>query len=136
MMDESARVAGSEPESDAPIGWVAFEVSPELRSRAEEIIEKIRSESDKRPHVPELIDVVMAMTDRGLHYYFLHPLEEAGVGIMTRKAVKLAIGTAGRTLPVVVRKTVGSLNDQQLLSIADFIDHILIREDAEEGQES
>ena len=71
------------------------------------------------------------MTDKGLHYYFLHPLEQAGVGMVTRKAVDLALGTAGRTLPLVVRKTVGSLNDQQLLSIADFIDHILV--DSEEG---
>ena len=118
-------------EHENAIGWVAFEISGELRQQAEAIVRDIRSSPDKQRHVPELVDVVLKMTDRGLHYYFLHPLEEAGVGIVTRRAVDLAIGTAGRALPVVVRKTVKSLSDEQLLSIGDFIDHILIRDEDE-----
>lgn len=116
-------------------GWVAFEISAELRRRAESVVRRIRTDTDKQRHVPDLVEIVVAMTDRGLHYYFLHPLEEAGVGAVTRKAVDLAIGTAGRTLPIVVRRTVNSLNDQQLLSIADFIDQILITEEEEAGNE-
>lgn len=111
------------------VGWVAFEISADLRRRGEAIVERLRSDPDKQRHVPELVEVVLAMTDRGLHYYFLHPLVEAGVGMMTRKAVGMAIGTAGRTLPLVVRKTIKSLNDDQLLSLVDFIDHILIRDE-------
>ena len=118
------------------IGWVAFEISSELRQEAESIVRLIRSDPDKQQHVPELVKVVLEMTDRGLYYYFLHPLEEAGVGIVTRKAVSLALGTAGRTLPVVVRKTIKSLKDEQLLKIADFIDHILIRDEEEDAEEA
>lgn len=121
----------TEREPAEGIGWVAFEISGELRRQAETITRKIRSDPDKQGHVPELVDVILKMTDRGLHYYFLHPLEEAGVGIVTRRAVALAIGTAGRALPVVVRKTVKNLSDEQLLSIVDFIDHILIRDEEE-----
>jgi len=128
-------VGKKESESNEGVGWVAFEISSELRQKAEGVVEKIRSDSDKQRHVPELVEVVLAMTDRGLHYYFLHPLEEAGVGVVTRKAVALAIGTAGRTLPVVVRKTVKSLNDDQLLKIAEFVDHILIREESQATEE-
>lgn len=123
--------ADLETRSEESIGWVAFEIPSELRQRAEAVVRSIRSDTDKQRHIPELVDVVLAMTDRGLHYYFLHPLEKAGVGVITRKAVALAIGTAGRALPIVVRKTVKSLTDEQLLSIADFIDHILIREQEE-----
>ncbi len=117
-------------ESDsAAVGWVAFEIPAELRLRAETIVEQLRASSDKQQHAAELIDIVVALTDRGLYYYFLHPLEVARVGVITRKAVELALGTAGRTLPLVVRKTVNSLNDAQLSSLADFIDHILISEE-------
>ena len=49
--------------------------------------------------------------------------------IVTRSAVELAISTAGRTLPMVIRKTIKSLSDDQLLGIADFLDHILIQEE-------
>jgi len=118
-------------ENELSVGWVAFEIPGDLRKRAAAVAQRIRADSDKKQHVSELIDVVVAMTDRGLHYYFLHPLEEAGVGAMTRGAVDLAIGTAGRALPVVVRRTVGSLSDEQLVSIAGFLDHILIQEEEE-----
>ena len=126
-------MAGADMQQDGqePIGRVAFEISSELRQRAETVVHNLRSDPEKQRLVPELVEVVLAMTDRGLHYYFLHPLEKAGVGVLTRKAVDLAIGTAGRTLPVVVRKTIKSLNDEQLMSIANFIDHILIRDQDE-----
>jgi hypothetical protein len=117
-----------ESRTDEGIARVAFEIPGTLRRRAESIVERLRRDADKRQHVPELIEVVLAMTDRGLYYYFLHPLEIAGVGPVTRKAVELAIGAAGRTLPVVVRKTVSALDDPQLLALANFIDRILIRE--------
>lgn len=119
----------TETRDDEPVGRVAFEIPGELRQRAETVAHDLRSDPDKQQHVAELVDVVLAMTDRGLYYYFLHPLEEAGVGAMTRGAVDLALGAAGRTLPMVVRKTIRSLNEEQLLSIADFIDHILVREE-------
>ncbi len=127
MADHDMTAADMEHEPGEPIGRVAFEISSELRQKAEAIVHNIRFDPDKQRHVPELVDVVLAMTDRGLYYYFLHPLEGAGVGVVTRKAVGLAIGTAGRALPMVVRKTVKSLSDEQLLSIVEFIDHILIR---------
>lgn len=123
--------ARKDPDPGEGLARVAFEIPLDLRHRAEEVIRLLRSDSDPQRHIPALVEVVLDMTDRGLHYYFLHPLEQAGVGIMTRKAVNLAIGTAGRTLPVVVRKTVGSLTDDQVLSIADFIDHILVEEEGE-----
>ena len=44
--------------------------------------------------------------------------------------VDLAIGTAGRTLPMVVRKTIKSLTDDQISSIAEFVDEILVKENA------
>lgn len=109
-------------------GRVAFQISADLRRRAESVVETIRSDPDKKKHAPALVEVVLEMTDAGLHFYFLHPLERAGVGVVTRSAVDLAIGTAGRTLPMVVRKTIQSLNDEQILTIAEFLDEILVQE--------
>ena len=116
-------------QSAPPPGWVAFEIPGELRLRAEQIVERLRADPDKKQHAAELVEVVVDMTDHGLHYYFLHPLEEARVGAMTRKAVEMALGTAGRTLPMVVRKTVKSLNDDQLSGRADLKNPMMSREE-------
>jgi hypothetical protein len=114
---------------EPPTARVAFEISAELRQRAEDLIEGLRQARDPLRLEAELIELVLALTDRGLHYFFLHPLQEAGVGLLTRRAVDLAIGTAGRALPMVVRRTIHSLDKEQLLTIAEFIDHIVIRDD-------
>lgn len=135
MTDILTTDVGAGNAGDQGVGRVAFEIPSELRQTAEEVIRSLRDATNRQQHTPELIDLVLALTERGLHYYFLHPLEEAGVGVVTRGAVDLAIGTVGRTLPVVVRKTVSSLNDRQLLSLANFIDHILIREEQGKGGE-
>ena len=134
MSDDDTIINRAEPGPPA-VGWVAFEIPGELRLRAESIVERLRSDTDKKQHASELVEVVVEMTDRGLHYYFLHPLEQAQVGAMTRGAVELALRTAGRTLPMVIRKTVRSLGNEQLSSVADFIDHILIREEEEAADE-
>lgn len=130
MSDDDTSTDLAHQSASSP-GWVAFEIPGDLRLRAEQVVERLLADTDKRQHAPELVDVVVDMTDHGLHYYFLHPLEEAQVGAMTRKAVEIALGTASRTLPMVVRKTIKSLNDEQLSSLADFIDHILIKEEEE-----
>lgn len=130
-MPDDATTHGKADQDLPEVGWVAFEIPGDLLLRAESIVDRLRTDPDRKRHAPELVEIVLELTDRGLHYYYLHPLEEARVGTMTRKAVELAIGTAARALPMVVRKTVGSLSDEQLLSLADFIDLILIRE--EEG---
>ena len=62
-----------DPEHDPPdAGWIAFEISGELRLRIESIVARLRTDTNRTPHAAALADVVIDMTDRGLHYYFLH----------------------------------------------------------------
>lgn len=107
-------------------GKVAFEISRELRGRVLQAVEEVRREPNDKANVGKLVDVVIELTDCGLEYFFLYSLEQAAVGLVTRKGVELALGAAGRTLPPVVRRTVRSLSEEQLLQIADFVEHILV----------
>lgn len=107
-------------------GKVAYEISPELRARVLQAVEEVRRDPSDEGNVGELVDVVVELTDCGLEYFFLYPLEQAAVGLVTRKGVELALGATGRTLPPVVRRTVRSLTEEQLLHIAEFIEHMLV----------
>jgi len=112
--------------SDIRIGGrIAFEIDDDQYSRALEVVASLRDDPADRQVSRELIDLVVELTDVGLAYFFLHPLELADVGAIRRQGVKVALGTAGRVLPAVVRSTVGSMNERQLLKIADFIEHIV-----------
>lgn len=106
-------------------GRVAFEIDEDQRSKAVKIVASLREDPASREVAGKLIDLVIDLTDTGLTYFFLHPLELAGVGAIRRKGVGVALATAGRVLPSVVRSTIGSMNESQLLRIADFLEHIV-----------
>ncbi len=103
-------------------GRVAFEIDPVQYTRISEVVSALRKDPADRKVVADLIDLVIDLTHTGLTYFFLHPLELVGVGTIRRKGVEVALGTAGRVLPSVVRSTVGSMSVDQLLQIADFIE--------------
>ena len=106
----------------------AFTVPPELAAKTEAVVEKLRADDDRKQHLPELVGVILELTEIGLHDYFLHPLELAEVGLVSRSAAKVGIAAAGKGIPLIVRKVVGSMADDQLLKVAEVIDRMLIRE--------
>ncbi len=114
--------------TDQPGARFAFEVPPELAARIAAVVDKLRADDDRKQHLPELLKVVLGLTETGLHYYFLYPLELAKVGLVSRSAAKVGIAAAGKGIPVIVRRVVGSMSDDQLLAVADFIDRMLVRE--------
>ena len=112
--------------SDNEIGGrVGFEIDNVQYARILEIVAALREDPADREIVGNLIDVILDLTDTGLTYFFLHPLELVGVGAFRRKGAEVALGTAGRVLPSVVRSTVGSMDESQLLQLADFIEQMV-----------
>ena len=113
---------------EEPGARFAFAVPPELAARTEAVVAKLRSDDDRKQHVPELVEVVLELTETGLHYYFLHPLELAKVGVVARSAAKVGIAAAGRGIPVIVQKVVSGMSDDQLLAVAEFMARTMVRE--------
>ena len=106
--------------------FLAFEVPPELGRRTEEVIETVRESADPQSHAGELIEVIIQLTRTGLDSYFLLPLKRARVGSVTYGSAKLGVAAAGKSLPVLVRRVLGSLSNEQLLEIVEFLNEIHI----------
>lgn len=113
--------------ADPAGGRVAFEISAELRRRCEEAIAAVRAADEPREHLAELVEAVVELTDTGLDFYFLYPLERVGAGRVARGTAQVGVAAARRGLPTVVRRVVGSLSNGQVLELVDFIDEILVR---------
>jgi len=113
------------PNDNEPGGRVAFEIDSDQHARVLGVVAALREDPADREVVSDLIDLVLDLTDTGLTYFFLHPLELVGVSAIRRKGAEVALGTAGRVLPTVVRSTVGSMDENQLLQLADFIQQMV-----------
>lgn len=75
----------------------------------------------------QLVEVIVALTETGLDYFFIHPLQLAEVGTVSLATARIGVGAARTGIPRLVRRVVGSMDDEERLAIADFLDGILIR---------
>ena len=107
---------------------VAFRIPHETHRQMAETIEIVRASNHPRDHSTELIDVVLELTELGLTYYFLKPLEVAEMGMMSLATAKIGLASARQGLPVIIRRIVGSASDEQILRLVDFMDSLLIEE--------
>ncbi len=105
---------------------LAFPVPPELRNRAEAIIEKVRGDTTPKAHADELIEIIVELTHTGLHAYFLAPLERVEVGTLALGTAKLGVATAGKSLPTLVRRILGKMDDDQLREIVEILDEMMM----------
>jgi hypothetical protein len=107
---------------------VGFRISPDLRARTEAALATVRADPADRARVEELVEVVLELTEVGLDYYYLEPLRRARVGAMGSTAARMGIATVGRGIPAIVRRVIVSLDEEQVLEIADFIADLLVPE--------
>ena len=114
--------------SSGTSGRLAFRISPELLARAEAALEAVRGDPTHPPHVKELVAVILELTDTGLDYYFLEPLRRVRIGTVGMSTARLGIAAAGRSIPPIVRRVLTSMDEEQILEIADFLDELLIRD--------
>ena len=105
---------------------VTFEISAELMAEARSAVAAVRRDPSHKPNVEALVEIVLELTDRGLDFYFLEPLRRARAGAMSTSTAKLGIAAAGRGIPPIIRRVISSLDEDQILAIADFIDQILV----------
>jgi hypothetical protein len=68
---------------------------------------------------------VVKLTDTGMDYYFLKPLQLAEVGFVVQQSANLGIAGALRIIGSVVRTIIGRLNKTQLPTICGYIRQLM-----------
>jgi hypothetical protein len=74
-----------------------FFYSAALRKRTDAVVARIERDEDATQHADALSSVVSKLTQAGLDYYFLRPLEEAKFGFVARQTAKLGVAGALRS---------------------------------------
>ena len=107
--------------------YLAFPVPEDLRSRTEDVIAAIRKSSAPKELSDDLAEVVVELTRTGLESYFIAPLKRAKVNAVALGSAKVTVATAGKSLPLLVRRVAGMLSGRQIIEIAEFLDESLLR---------
>jgi hypothetical protein len=99
--------------------------SAALRARTDKLLAAIDRDEDPKRHAAELADLVASLTEAGLDYYYLKPLEKAKVSFVARKTADLGMAGALRFMSPVIRSILGSMEGGQLRVVSRHIRELM-----------
>jgi hypothetical protein len=105
--------------------FLRFYHSDGLRTKTLAVLTTVEQASDPTRHRNALSDLVMELTDSGLEYYFLRPLDLAKAGFVTKQSAQLGIGSIKRVMGPVVHNVIGRLDAKQLLIVCGHIRQLM-----------
>ena len=109
----------------SPQPSLRFFYSEALHTKTLQLLDTLEHAEDPTRHRNALGDLVMELTDTGMNYYFLKPLQLAEVGFVVRQSANLAMAGALRIIGPVIRNIIGRLDKAQLLTISGFIRELM-----------
>ncbi len=111
--------------------YVAFPIPEELRTRTLETLQELRAADSISGYADRLIDLVDEISEHGMRYFFLHPVELVGLNTMAQKTIGVTIQSGKKAVLGVSRQLARRLDEEQLRQIADFLESLLV--EMEEG---
>lgn len=103
---------------------VRFFHSPALRKRTDAVLAKIERDDEPTRHAGALSGVVVELTEAGLDYYFLRPLQESKFGFVARQTASLGMSGALRVISPIISRILAGADTPQLRGVARHIRHL------------
>jgi hypothetical protein len=98
--------------------------SEALRKRTDAVLTRIERDDDATKHAGALSSVVSELTEAGLDYYFLRPLQESQFGFVARQTASLGISGALRVMSPIIGRILSGADTPQLRGVARHIRHL------------
>jgi hypothetical protein len=107
--------------SDTTIPHLRFLLSEELHEKTIEVLNKLEHSDDPMQYRKVLGDLVVELTNAGMDYFFIKPLELAKVGFMTQQSANLGLAAQRRVISPIIRRIISGMDKNQLLIICSYI---------------
>ena len=80
----------------------------------ESVLARIEGDDDATRHASALSSVVVELTETGLDYYFLRPLQESKFGFVARQTANLGVSGTLRVMSPIIGRILASADTPQL----------------------
>lgn len=74
------------------------------------------------------VETINVMTVEAMEFYFYGPMDIINAGTITRKFVSMGVSGSVKMVNTMGKKAVGSLDEQQMLQLCDFIESLIHQE--------
>ncbi len=89
------------------------------------MLEALETAEDPTRHRETLTEIVLELTEAGLAYYFVKPVQAAKVGYLAEQTTRLGITGILRVMGPVARRVIGGMSADQLLSVSKHVRHLM-----------
>jgi len=117
--------SSDESRGAAKLPYLRFYHSVSLRTKTLAVLDAIEAAEDATIHSETLAALVLELTETGLVYYFVKPVQDAKVGFMAQQSTKLGIAGIRQVMGPVARRVIGGMNANQLQSVSKHIRHLM-----------
>lgn len=104
---------------------IRFLLSEELREKTIEVLATLEQAENPKQYRGILGDLVVELTNAGMDYFFIKPLELAKVGFVTQKTANLGMAGTQRVMGPIIRRVIGGMDKNQLLIICNYIRELM-----------
>ena len=112
------------PKSTKPPS-LRFHYSAELHTKTINLLHTLEHAEDPTQYRDALGELVVELTDTGMDYYFLKPLQLAEVGFITQQSANLGMAGAVSIISSVIRNIIGRMDKDQLLAICGYMRQLM-----------
>ena len=104
-----------------PLPSLRFHHSKDLRTRTLRVLDALEASPDAAAHGEALAEIVLELTEVGLNYYFLKPVQGAKAGLLATQTTKVGLGGILRVMSPVTRRVLGGMDDAQLRTVSTHL---------------
>jgi hypothetical protein len=125
-MKNNLRGEGREKQSGAAgLPHLRFYHSASLRKKTLSVLDSLETAEDPTSEREALAEIVLELTEVGLVYYFVKPVQAAKVGFVAEQSTKLGITGILRVMGPVTRRVIGGMGAEQLLLVSNHIRNLM-----------
>lgn len=106
--------------------FLRFYHSDDLRAKTNRVLEVVEQAPDRTRYRGALTDLVSELTDSGMDYYFMRPLNLAKVNFVVTQSAHMGMGGVKRVMSPVIRSIIGRMDERQLLSVCAYIRELMV----------
>ncbi len=115
--------AGAAVRDEQP--FLRFHHSADLRDKTLAVLSAVEQAPDPTRYRNALSDLVMELTDCGLEYYFVRPLDQAQAGFVSKQSAHAGLAYVKRIMAPVVHNVIGRLDKDQLVTVCAHIRELM-----------
>jgi len=114
------------PPASSPTPCLRFHYPEALRQKTLAIVALIEQAPEVAAHRDALADAVMELTNSGMDYFFMQPLERAQAGFVVEQSASLGMSAAQQVMASVIHQILGRMENPQLLSVCNSIRQLMV----------